>query len=149
RPSSGSYSDIRPSALTRSSVGASSPDVAFSSLHRVQDVSADVGWCQALRIAPEWLVCRRYLGLGAGLKKLALERPPWPGLRVTTLGPADVPALSAVARRMPREDVARRLAEGQQCTLGWWGRELAHARWDSTAPVYLPYLGRVLRSGPG
>jgi GNAT superfamily N-acetyltransferase len=133
----------------RSGVRASSPDVTLATLHRVQDVSADVGWREVLRIAPGWLVCRRFLGLVADLKGLALERPPWPEMRVTALEPADVPALRMVDPTMTCEEVARRLAEGQQCTLGWWGRELAHARWDSTVPVYLPYLGRVLRPRPG
>jgi len=140
---------MRPSESTRSGVSASSPDVAFSTLHRIQDVSADVGWREVLRIAPEWLVCRRYLGLVADLTNRALERPSWPEMRVTALQPTDLSALSSVDHTMTREEVARRLAEGQQCTLGWWGRDLAHARWDSTVPVYLPYLGRILRPGPG
>jgi GNAT superfamily N-acetyltransferase len=115
---------------------------------RVQDVSADVGWRDVLVIAPQWLVCRRYLGFVADLHGLDLECPRPPDIRVTPLDARDVPALSAVDRTLTREEVARRLDAGQECTLGWCGRELAHARWDSTVPVYLPYLGRVLRPGP-
>ena len=109
----------------------------------------DIGWREVLRIAPQWLVCRRYLGLVAHLRDLALERPQLREIRVTSLDAADVPAVSALDRAMTREEVTRRLEEGQQCTLGWWGRDLAHLRWDSTSPVYLPYLGRVLRPGRG
>jgi RimJ/RimL family protein N-acetyltransferase len=85
----------------------------------------------------------------AELRDLELERPRHPEIRVTALDAADVPALSASDRAMSREEVARRLEEGQRCTLGWWGRELAHHRWDSTSPVHLSYLGRVLRPGRG
>jgi GNAT superfamily N-acetyltransferase len=119
-----------------------------STLRRVQDVSADIGWRGLLRIAPQWLVCRRYLALAADLEGLTLDRPSRPELRVTGLEPADVTALCALEPGMTREEVARRLASGQRCTLGWWGRELAHVRWDSAAPVHLPFLGRVLEPGP-
>jgi hypothetical protein len=120
-----------------------------SVLSRVQDLSTDMGWRGVLRIAPRWLVCRRYFGVVADLHGLDLERPRPPEIRVAPLGAREVPALSEVVRTMTRDEVARRLDEGQQCTLGWWGEELAHVRWDSTVPVYLPYLGRVLRPGPG
>lgn len=109
----------------------------------------DVGWLAVLRIAPQWLICRRYLGFVANLHDSALERPQPPEIRVTGLDAASVPAVSALDRAMTREEVARRLEEGQQCTLAWWGRELAHYRWDSTSPVHLPYLGRVLRPERG
>lgn len=126
---------------------ASSPDV--SAFRRVRDISVDLGWPRSLMIAPRWLVCRRYLGLVADLRELDLDRPLPPEMRVTTLCTSDVPALGALNRELTREAVTRRLDEGQQCTLGWWGGELAHARWESTVPVYLPYLGRTLRPGPG
>ena len=116
---------------------------------RVQDVSADVGWGEVLRIAPQWLLCRRYLGLTADLRKATLEHAQSPGIRVANLETGDVPALRACDPAMTREEVARRLDEGQRCTLGWWGGELAHHRWDSASPVHLSYLGRVLRPGPG
>jgi GNAT superfamily N-acetyltransferase len=116
---------------------------------RVQDVSVDVGWGEVLRVAPQWLVCRRYLGLVADLRDANLERPELPGIRVAGLDAGDVPALSACDPAMTRQEVARRLDEGQRCTLGWCGGELAHHRWDSRSPVLLPYLGRALRPVPG
>ncbi len=123
--------------------------MASATFRRVQDVSMDIGWGEVLRIAPLWLVCRRYLGFAADLHGLALDHPSRPEIRMATLAPADLPALRALNPAMTREEIARRLDEGQQCTLGWWGRELAHARWDSLVPVHLPYLGRVLRPGHG
>ena len=123
--------------------------MAQSTLRRVRDLSADIGWREFLKIAPQWLVCRRYLALAADLEGLVLDRPSRPELRVTGLEPADVAALCALEPVMTREEVARRLAAGQRCTLGWWGRELAHVRWDSPAPVHLPFLERVLQPGPG
>jgi GNAT superfamily N-acetyltransferase len=94
-------------------------------------------------------VCRRYLGLVADLHDLLPDRRRRPEIRVTQLDVADVPALRTLDHAMTRREVARRLEEGQRGTLGWWGRDLAHIRWDSTSPVYLPYLGRVLWPGPG
>jgi GNAT superfamily N-acetyltransferase len=123
--------------------------VTLAALRRAQDVSADIGWRGVLRIAPQWLVCRRYLAVVAGLRDLAPERARAPEIRVTVLDAADVPAMSALDASMTREAVARRLEEGQRCTLGWWDRELAHHRWDCTGPVHLPYLGRTLRPGRG
>jgi GNAT superfamily N-acetyltransferase len=120
-----------------------------SLLRRVSEVSADLGWRRALSLAPRWLVRRRYLALECGLDF------PNPGsvrpdeLRVTPLGDADWPALGRLDPAMTRDEVRRRHEEGQECLLGWWGEELAHYRWESTKPVYLPYLGRVLRPLPG
>lgn len=118
-------------------------------LHRARDVSADIGWRGVLRIAPGWLVRRRYLALVADLDGLVLERPVHPKIRVTILDHADAPALSALDPRMTLDEVARRRDQGQQCTLGWWEDDLAHYRWDTTGPVHLPYLGRVLRPAHG
>jgi len=121
--------------------------VTLATFSRARDISADVGWLAVLRVAPQWLVCRRYLGLSADLDDAVLERPQRPEVRVAPLDSRDVVALSAVDHTLTREEVIRRLDEGQQCTLGWWGHELAHVRWDSTAAAYLPYLGLSLRPG--
>ena len=118
-------------------------------LRRAREVSWDIGWRGVLRVAPRWLVCRRYLALVADLGALALKRAEHPKIRVTVLDASDVSALSALDPEMTRNEVTRRLDEGQQCTLGWWEGELAHYRWDATGSVYLPYLGRVLRPGRG
>ena len=118
-------------------------------LSRLQNVAVDLGWPGALRITPQWLVSRRYFGLVADLDALTLEDPQRREIRVTALDATDVSSVCAFDRGWTDAEVLRRLDEGQQCTLGWWHGELAHVRWDSTAPVYLPYLDRVLRPGPG
>ena len=69
--------------------------MALSTLHRIKDVSADVGWGEILRIAPQWLVCRRYLALAADLEVLILDEPSRPELRGTGLE-------SATSRRSAR-----------------------------------------------
>jgi RimJ/RimL family protein N-acetyltransferase len=117
-------------------------------LRRARDISADLGWRRTLGLAPRWLVRRRYLALEAWLEAAHVEEHP-AELRATPLGDADWPALAELDPTMTREEVARRRGEGQECVLGWWNDELVHHRWTSTMPVYLPYLGRVLRPLPG
>ncbi|HWC04506.1 MAG TPA: GNAT family N-acetyltransferase [Methylomirabilota bacterium] len=121
--------------------------MALATLRRARDVSADIGWQGVLRIGPRWLVCRRYLAIVAELRDLAPERARPREIRVTALDDAAVPAVSALDSAMTADEVARRLREGQRCTLGWWGCELAHYRWDCTGAVHLPYLGRALKPG--
>jgi GNAT superfamily N-acetyltransferase len=123
--------------------------MARSAFRRLRDVSADVGWRELLRIGPQWLVCRRYLGFTADLRALGPGPPSPPELRITDLEPDDAPALRTLDDAMTRQEVMRRLDESQRCTLGWWNGQLAHARWDAAGPVRLPYLGRVLRPGRG
>jgi hypothetical protein len=69
--------------------------MASSTLRRVRDVSADIGWREFLRIAPQWLVCRRYLALAADLEALILGEPSRLELRGTGLE-------SATSRRSAR-----------------------------------------------
>jgi GNAT superfamily N-acetyltransferase len=99
-------------------------------------------------VAPRWLICRRYLVLAVDLRNAGLESPRSSEIRVTHLD-GDGAELGELDPAMTRQEVTRRLAEGQQCLLGWWGHELAHYRWETTAPASLPYLGRVLRPAPG
>jgi hypothetical protein len=73
--------------------------MASSTLRRVRDVSADIGWREFLRIAPQWLVCRRYLALAADLEVLILDEPSRPELRGIGLESADVTALCAPSPR--------------------------------------------------
>jgi hypothetical protein len=116
---------------------------------QLRDVAVDLGWRQALRVAPRWLVRRRYHAMDADVQGRApdLTRPS--ELRIALLTGTDVPALAALDPAMTPGEVARRLGEGQRCLLGWWAGELAHYRWESPRPAYLGYLGRVLRPLPG
>jgi GNAT superfamily N-acetyltransferase len=118
-------------------------------VRQLREVSLDLGWRRALRLAPRWLVHRRYLTVVSdlGAWEPDLGRPA--DVSVRRLRDADVPALAALDPAMTAEAVARRLEDGQQCTLGWWNGELAHYRWVSALPVHLPYLGKVLRPLPG
>jgi hypothetical protein len=55
----------------------------------------------------------------------------------------------AVGTLIDPAEVARRLAEGQTCLVGWIGDQPAHCRWDTSAPAYLDYLGLTLHPQPG
>lgn len=127
----------------------SSPDAGPTLIHRAREVLRDIGWRRAIRVLPRWWICRRYLGLVADLEGLELDGAGPSEVRVTRLDAADGPALGALDPTMTGQEVARRVAAGQACLLGWWGRELVHYRWESTVPTSLSYLGRLLRPAPG
>jgi GNAT superfamily N-acetyltransferase len=116
---------------------------------RLVDVAAGLGWRRAIALGPRWLVERRYLVLTSDIPNCPPPPAPPPGVRVTLASEADLPVIATLQAGLAPAAAARRLREGQECLLGWWNDELVHCRWDSTRPVYLPYLGRVLRPFPG
>ncbi|HZS34550.1 MAG TPA: hypothetical protein VFC42_14400 [Methylomirabilota bacterium] len=122
-------------------------------LARLGGVAADLGWGRALRVAAVWALRRRYLLLHVDLPTLRARvpaPPPMPPtMRVGFLTDAARPALQALDPAMTPPEVSRRLAEGQECLLGWWRDELVHYRWTVVGAAYLPYLGRRLAPPPG
>jgi hypothetical protein len=67
----------------------------------------------------------------------------------TALTEVDIPTIGAVDPAMTPIEVERRLADGQECHLGWIGLDLAHYRWETSRPTLLTYLGKTLRPLPG
>ena len=126
---------------------ASSPRPSL--IRRLRDVTTELGWQRTLAIAPRWLVSCRYLVFVSDLRAPQPGSIPPAELRVTLLRDLDPAALAALTAAMVPDDAARRLREGQWCLLGWWGADLAHCRWESDRPTYLPYLARVVRPLPG
>jgi len=73
----------------------------------------------------------------------------WPGARQLTdwtrLSPAEIPLVAEINPMMQVAEVERRLAEGQDCLLGWVGQDLAYYHWATAQPTYLAYLDKTLR----
>ena len=120
-----------------------------SLVRRLREVTAELGWRRALAVAPRWLVSRRYLVFVSDLRAPQPDSVPPAELRVTLLRDPDPGTMPALDAAMAPREAERRLGEGQWCLLGWWGADLAHCRWESSRPTYLPYLAQVLRPLPG
>lgn len=105
-----------------------------------------LGWRIAW-VAPLWLVQHRYLVLVRDLGAPMASPPNLEelGVRRTVLTPDDVAVLVATDPSLRKEEIDRRLAEGQECLLYWSGSRLAHYRWETTQSAFLPYLGLTLR----
>jgi hypothetical protein len=119
-----------------------------SLLHRLQEIERLLGWRLPLT-ATLWLVRPKYLVLARDLDQPLPPVPPRVTTRWTLLAEREIPTLCAADRAMEPADVRRRLADGQECHLGWVGDELAHYRWETTLPTPVPYLGKILRPLPG
>lgn len=123
--------------------------------HRVASVAARViDAHQTLRwgllwTSAGWLVRPKYLVLAKQLSLPLPEVPISPLTHWTVLAEPETAAICAINARMTPADIQRRLAEGQECHLGWIGPDLAHYRWEITRPSYLPYLGKTVRPEAG
>jgi hypothetical protein len=117
-------------------------------------------WLQLLNAQPQlgwrlpwtalaWLVRPKYLLI---TRDLAAPLPPVPDCAVTRWSrfvESDAEALCAANPALTEADLRHRLADGQQCYLGWVGPTLVNYRWETTRPTQLPYLGRIIRPRPG
>jgi hypothetical protein len=114
---------------------------------RARDLWAATGRRLPIVVA-SWLLRHEYLITVRRVDPtLALPR-----LTDVRWGRIDDPAqleIGTRARGPDRTDVRRRLDTGQECWAAWIAGELAHWRWETTRPAFLPYLGRTLRPAPG
>ena len=114
-------------------------------IHRLLDAYRTLGLRRMLWVAPQWLLRQEYLVLVRDLL-LPLPEIPHPEAMVwTPLTEAEIPQVLAINPLVSEGEMRRRLKEGQECLLCWIGGSLAHYRWDTTSPAYIPYLGRTFR----
>jgi GNAT superfamily N-acetyltransferase len=118
--------------------------VAFRALEAIRLLRWRTGW-----VAPGWVARPRYLVLARDLRPPLPEPPPRPELRWTPLEPMHLARLAAMDTRLPLSEIRRRLEEGQSCHLCWVGDAVAHYRWETTRPAFLPYLGLTVKPLPG
>jgi GNAT superfamily N-acetyltransferase len=118
-------------------------------LRRLLDATCTLG---AGRLAPSllrWAVRPEFVVFARDL------RVPWPhevadpALRWTDLSASTAALLRHIDPAFDAKELGRLESEGQYCRLGWRGERLAHYRWDTTRPAYLPYLGRWYRPRSG
>jgi hypothetical protein len=112
-------------------------------LHRLAEawhiLGPSLGW-----IAPLWLIRPSYRIL---VRDLAgpLPEPVRSDLSCARLTDGDVPELLEADPLLTRAEVRRRLRDGEECYLYCLGPDLAHYRWETTRPTYLPYIGKTAR----
>jgi hypothetical protein len=112
-------------------------------LHRLAEawhiLGPSLGW-----IAPLWLIRPSYRIL---VRDLAgpLPEPGRSDLSCARLTEGDVPMLLEADPLLTRAEIRRRLRDGEECYLYCLGPDLAHYRWETTRPTYLPYIGKTAR----
>jgi hypothetical protein len=115
---------------------------------RVSEVRRATGLARLPATLARGLVVREYLVTESLLGVSTVPAVP-AAVRVGPVTEADVPAALAVNPALSADEIRRRWREGQSWT-GWWiAGTLAHWRWDTSSPTYLPYLQRSVRPLPG
>lgn len=118
-------------------------------IRRFLDVARTLGVGPAVCLAPVWLLTRRYLVFVWDLRQAPPEMPAPDGASCTLLTAAEEPGLSEIDPRMSPGEIRRRLAEGQECVVGWVDGTLAYYRWQSTEAVYVPHIRKTLHPCAG
>jgi len=113
-------------------------------IRRFLDVARTVGVGRALRLAPVWLLTRRYLVFVWELRQAPPEMPAPDGVSWRILTPAEWPELGGIDPPMSPEEIRRRVAEGQECVAAWVDGVLAYYRWQSTEAVFVPHIRKTL-----
>jgi GNAT superfamily N-acetyltransferase len=122
---------------------------AVSRVRRLRDAVQTLG---VRRLAPSllrWVVRREFVVFARDLLVLSPDEASDPSMRWTDLSAHDTASLLEIDSALDETDLARRQREGQYCRLGWAGARLAHYRWDTLRPAYLPYLDRWYQPQPG
>jgi GNAT superfamily N-acetyltransferase len=115
-------------------------------IRRFLDVARTFG---AGRLAPVWLLSRRYLVFIWDLRQAPPEVPVPDGMSCTPLTPTEWPALSAIDPSMSPREIRHRLAEGQECVVARVGGTLAYYRWQATETVFVRHIRKPLHPCPG
>ncbi len=105
-----------------------------------------LGLWRTLWLSPRWQIRKRFLVLVTALQS-SVTAPALRRSRVAVdwivLTEADIPAIRTAYPGLPEKEMHRRWREGQECVGARVGASLAHVRWDTARPAYLPYLKRV------
>jgi hypothetical protein len=126
-----------------------SPSLVGVLLFRLQEARRALGDVEQAGVLARWLVRREYLVTVKDLRGDLPTARPVDGVRWRPLDDAEIPLVAATRPTLTEAEVRHRLAEAQQCWVGWVGERPVHWRWEADADVHLPYLGRRLRPNPG
>jgi GNAT superfamily N-acetyltransferase len=118
-------------------------------IRRFLDVAGTLGVGRAVRLAPSWLLTRRYLVFVWDLGQPPAERPAPCGVSWTLLTAAEEPILGEIDPLMSLGEIRRRVAEGQECIVGRVDGTPAYYRWQSTRAVFEPHIRKTLHPCAG
>lgn len=118
-------------------------------IRRFLDVARTLGVGQAIRLAPAWLLTRRYLVFVWDLRRAPPEAIAPDGASCRILVPAEWPALGGTDPLMSPGEIRRRVAEGQECVAAWVDGILAYYRWQSIQAVFVPHIRTTLHPCAG
>jgi len=118
---------------------------------RLREVAREIGWARALRVAPRWALASRYEVWEFVHGPASRYPPPFArdDLQLVAIGRDEIAAVLAMNPLTSREEIARRLAEGQEGRLVRHGGEGVYVRWDAFGDHFLPFLGCLFRLLPG
>jgi GNAT superfamily N-acetyltransferase len=118
---------------------------------RLRDAARATGIVRALALAPFWLLRPRYdvFVFEHGPEAPYPAVPERPGREIRRLGPDELDLALAVHPAARRDELARRLAEGQEGRVVLEEGEPVYLRWDVFVDHDLPYLRATLRLDPG
>lgn len=127
--------------------------LARARLTHVADFFRELGLRRGLTVFPVWLLARReFVAVAWDIPPRQEPASEPPDVRWTVLDEAGLPAFTAECRELTAREVRQRWASGLDCLVLWRGSAMVAYRWDVPSAVgalYLPYLGRTLRLGPG
>lgn len=92
-----------------------------------------------------WAFKREYVVLIRDLDAPLPPVPPHEHLEWTPLREVHVQQLLRMNPLFSAMELNRRLLDGQECLLCWFGDDLVHYRWETTESIFLPYLGTRLK----
>lgn len=102
------------------------------------------GFARAVQLASRWAVRREFQVFCRDLQAPVPEMAGVSSFQWTHLIEADIPRLRTLNPALAEAEVRRRLREGQDCLLCWFGDTLVHYTWRAVTPVYLPYLRKTI-----
>jgi GNAT superfamily N-acetyltransferase len=118
-------------------------------IRRFLDVARTLSVGRAVRLAPAWLLTRRYLVFVWDLRQAPAEMPAPDGVSCTVLTAAEESALGEIDPLMSPGEIRRRGVEGQECVVWWVGGTPAYYRWQSTETVFVPHIQKPLHPCAG
>jgi hypothetical protein len=104
-----------------------------------------VGTMRMIAAVPAWCLRKRFFVLVKDLQTPLAKAPVKSDMDWTLLTVAMLPRVLAVNPSLTEQEIRRRWGEDQTCHLCWVDGEVAHYRWETQRPAYLPYLGKTLR----
>ncbi len=129
------------------------PRVLRARLLRAADPVRTLGLGRSLTVLPPWFLWRReFIAVASSIPARPQGIPRRPDVEWTVLDEAGLRAFVAGCPELTARVIRRRWAAGLESLVLWHDHVIVACRWHaigSVGPLYLPYLGRIVRLPPG